>query len=421
MELKRNINKLKISYILQIISLIIIIILNVLYKNKIDWINEILVKCFYAFFYCLIVITIFIVIFFIIIFFKNNYAFFFKLFKLSTSIYIFRLIISTGFFVIYIITYINIDKFFDFCPFNFDLSDLISIFPNLNDNNNVYINDNLIEKKCSMKRCIEINKNEKEYSYICNFNSEKKGNINCIKLSLDNFDENISNILISYINLCNIYMNMYLCKTSNKPKEFSIESDYNCPKIKNKPSALLIILIILNLIFPISIYIFQYTYYKKILIILVSQEIRNNNNNKNANNTIDTSKIIDSNIDNYKSSKTNKIFKKEKTEVIIIDNDEINVQNIIQILSKDTKIKKAIKKYKNDLVLRINKKKNFKNQREINYKKNLNKSFTKNNDNSNILEYNSIRKLTEINRNNDESEKKEKVQNELKCIIINNK
>lgn len=420
MELKRNINKLKISYILQIISLIIIIILNVLYKNKIDWINEILVKCFYAFFYCLIVITIFIVIFFIIIFFKNNYAFFFKLFKLSTSIYIFRLIISTGFFVIYIITYINVDKFFDFCPFNFDLSDLISIFPNLNDNNNVYINDNLIEKKCSMKRCIEINKNEKEYSYICNFNSEKKGNINCIKLSLDNFDENISNILISYINLCNIYMNMYLCKTSNKPKEFSIESDYNCPKIKNKPLALLIILIILNLIFPISIYIFQYTYYKKILIILVSQEIQNNNN-KNANNTIDTSKIIDSNIDDYKSSKTNKIFKKEKTEVIIIDNDEINVQNIIQILSKDTKRKKTIKKYKNDLVLRINKKKNFKNQREINYKKNLNKSFTKNNDNSNILEYNSIRKLTEINRNNDESEKKEKVQNELKCIIINNK
>ena len=420
MELKRNINKLKISYILQIISLIIIIILNVLYKNKIDWINEILVKCFYAFFYCLIVITIFIVIFFIIIFFKNNYAFFFKLFKLSTSIYIFRLIISTGFFVIYIITYINVDKFFDFCPFNFDLSDLISIFPNLNDNN-VYINYNSIEKKCSMKRCIEINKNEKEYSYICNFNSEKKGNINCIKLSLGNFDENISNILISYINLCNIYMNMYLCKTSNKPKEFSIESDYNCPKIKNKPLALLIILIILNLIFPISIYIFQYTYYKKILIILVSQEIQNNNNNKNANNTIDTSKIIDSNIDDYKSSKTNKIFKKEKTEVIIIDNDEINVQNIIQILSKDTKRKKTIKKYKNDLVLRINKKKNFKNQREINYKKNLNKSFTKNNDNSNILEYNSIRKLTEINRNNDESEKKEKVQNELKCIIINNK
>ena len=419
MELKRNINKLKISYILQIISLIIIIILNVLYKNKIDWINEILVKCFYAFFYCLIVITIFIVIFFIIIFFKNNYAFFFKLFKLSTSIYIFRLIISTGFFVIYIITYINVDKFFDFCPFNFDLSDLISIFPNLNDNN-AYINYNSIEKKCSMKRCIEINKNEKEYSYICNFNSEKKGNINCIKLSLDNFDENISNILISYINLCNIYMNMYLCKTSNKPKEFSIESDYNCPKIKNKPLALLIILIILNLIFPISIYIFQYTYYKKILIILVSQEIQNNNN-KNANNTIDTSKIVDSNIDDYKSSKTNKIFKKEKTEVIIIDNDEINVQNIIQILSKDTKRKKTIKKYKNDFVLRINKKKNFKNQREINYKKNLNKSFTKNNDNSNILEYNSIRKLTEINRNNDESEKKEKVQNELKCIIINNK
>ena len=135
--------------------------------------------------------TIFIAIFFIIIFFKNNYKIVFNLFKLSTSLYIIRLIISIGFFVVYVITYINIDNFFNFCPFNFDLSDLISIFPNL-DNNNIYINDNSIENKCSMKRCIEFNKGDKEYSYICNFNSEKNFNINCIKLSDDNFDENLS-------------------------------------------------------------------------------------------------------------------------------------------------------------------------------------------------------------------------------------
>ena len=415
MELKKNINKLKISFIIQIIILIIIIILNVLYKNKIDWINKILLICFKVLFYCLIAMTFFIAIFFIIIFFKNNYKIVFNLFKLSTSLYIIRLIISIGFFVVYVITYINIDNFFNFCPFNFDLSDLISIFPNL-DNNNIYINDNSIENKCSMKRCIEFNKGDKEYSYICNFNSEKNFNINCIKLSDDNFDENLSQILKTYINLCNIYMNIYLCNTPTKPKEFSIESDYNCPKTKNKPLALLILLIIFNLIFPISIYVFQFIYYKKILKLIVSQEIENNNN-INAHNTIDTSQIKNSN----KSIKNNKIFKKEKTEVLIIDNEENNAPNIIQILSKnkDNKTKDIIKKFKKDLVLRINRKKIVENQWEINDKKYLNKSFTKNNENSIILENNSIRKITEINQKNDESKKKEKEKNKLKYIIIN--
>ena len=149
--------------------------------------------------------------------------------------------------------------------------------------------------------------------------------------------------------------------------------------------------------------------------LIVSQEIENNN--INAHNTIDTSQIKNSN----KSIKSNKIFKKEKTEVLIIDNEENNAPNIIQILSKnkDNKTKDIIKKFKKDLVLRINKKKIFENQLEINDKKYLNKSFSKNNANSNILENNSIRKITEVNQKNDESKKKEKEKNKLKYIIIN--
>ena len=65
MELKKNINKLRISFILQIIILIIIIILNVLYKNKIDWINKILLICFNVLFYCLIAMTFFILLYFL--------------------------------------------------------------------------------------------------------------------------------------------------------------------------------------------------------------------------------------------------------------------------------------------------------------------------------------------------------------------
>ena len=107
--------------------------------------NQILTICFYFLFICLIIISIFVFIFFIIIFFKKNYSFFLILLKLSTSLFVSRLIISIALFIIYLIEINDLKTFYEYCPFNFDLNDLIILFPNLNDNS--HISNNNIEIK----------------------------------------------------------------------------------------------------------------------------------------------------------------------------------------------------------------------------------------------------------------------------------
>jgi len=420
MELKKNINLLKISYILQIILLIIIIILNAVYKNKIDWMNKISTISFYFLFFCLIIISIFIFIFLIIIFFKTNYHAIFILLKLSTSLFVVRIIISIGLFTIYIVLNKNFKKFFEFCPFNYNISDLIKIFPILG-NANYIMNNKEIKNKCLMRRCIEFNKKGEEYSYICNFNPNNK-EINCGKNYFDNYEGNIPGVIISYLNLCNIYIEMYDCLSINRPKEYSIDSDYNCPRIKNRSLTLDIILIIYNLVIPISIYILQFIFYKRILKIIVAQEIQRHNDTI-INKTIDSSKKLDSN----KSNKTNKSFEKEKTEVIVIDKNNDVERNITQILYKNKKTNKnkSIKMYKRELFPKTKKKKNFEKENKINNENIINKSFTKISadfnvrDNKSNLNNNSIRLLTEINKNksdNTEEQKEDKVK--IKFIVI---
>ena len=424
MELINKINILRISYILQIILLIIFIILNSVYKNKLDWMNQILTICFYFLFICLIIISIFVFIFFIIIFFKKNYSFFLILLKLSTSLFVSRLIISIALFIIYLIEINDLKTFYEYCPFNFDLNDLIILFPNLNDNSHISNNNIEIKNKCISRRCIEYNNNGKKYSFICNFNSTKKENeenIICYKNIFFNIKETIPEIMLSYINLCINYIEIYKCDTNKKPKEFSIESNYRCPQDKNKSLFLDIILMIFNLIFPIFIYILQFIYYKKILKLIVTQEIQRHNDT-NVNKTIDSSKKIDNN----KSNKSIKSFKKEKTEIIIVDNNEnYNEQNIMQIIdkNKETNRKKSIKIFKKDLFPKIKIKKNFENKKKINSKNINNKSFTKNtidfNSKENNFEFNSVRLLTEVNQiKNDEFEKRKKDKDKIKYIII---
>ena len=416
MELKKSIKHLKISYILQIIFLIIIIILNIFYYKRTELINEILKIIFYVLVSFLFVMIFIIFIFLIIIIFKNNYDIIFKLLKISSTLFVVQLIIDCGLFIIYIINDNNLKKYYLYCPFNFQQSDLISIFPYLNYNNNDTMNYQ-IKNKCLLKKCIELNKIGKKYSYICNFDSEKKDDIECHKMNNNSYEDNISDIIISYINLCNSYIDFYICYLSNEPKEFSIGSDYICPDKKEKSFFLEIILTILNFIFPISIYIIQFLYYKRILKLIVTQEIQRHNINNN--NTIDSSEKID------KSNKSNKTFKKEKTEVIIIDdNDNYKEQNIIQIMqkNKDDNKKKLIKIYKKEIISINKTKKLFENKNKLNMKEIVNKSFTKDNNTFNYkdknYEYNTIRLLTEFNKSKNEEKEEKEEKEKINCIII---
>ena len=414
MELKNNIIILKISYISQILLLIIIIILSVYYKYNIEWMSQISLIFFYILFNCLILMIIPPIIFFIILFFKKSYNILFKLLKITIILFIIRIVITIEFLVIFIITYNNNVLFYKYCPFNFKQSDLTKIFPNLIDNN-ININIEEIKNNCMNKRCFEFNNiiESINYSYICNYNLEKSFNeedeIKYRKININDLkDNNTSEILLSYINICNPYIDIFICNLIKNPKRYSIDINYKCPE--EKSSIFEIILTLLNIVFPISIFVFQFIHYKKILKIIVTQDIQKMNKTKDSSN---------------KSNKSNKSFKKDGTELIIVDNniENKNEEYLIEILQKskeNTKKKKSVRIYKKNLckdndkgnlfienLKTINPKHNRKNsfienQKEFNSKDNISDS------NNNDFEIKSNRLLTEINENNKEKQEEEK-------------
>ena len=422
MELKKSINILRILYILQIILLIIILILYVCYKNSVDWINKITSLFFYTLFFFHVAIIVPPIILFIITFFKKNYNIYFTFLKIAITLFLIRIIISIEFLVLFILTYNDYKNFYKYCPFNFKQSDIYLIFPNLI-NNNIILNNEEIRNKCINKRCFELNNIAKSspHSYICNYNLAKYFNedekyfrkMKLNELRYNNFPE----ILISYFSLCNPYIDIYICNLSKKPKQYPLDINYICPENSSKSYVYEIVITSLNIIFPVSIFILQFIFYKKILKLIVEEQIqRNNSNNK----TIDTSNKID---------KSNKSFKKEKTEIIIIDNniENSNEENLMKILqkSKENNNKKSIRIYKNKLLFKDKGKKIFENLKTINTKNNCNKSFDENNKEFNIndninsaFEKKSNRLLTEVNKDKKEEKQEEKQEEEKPKYII---
>ena len=239
----------------------------------------------------------------------------------------------------------------------------------------------------------------------------KSENIICEKIYSNNIDPYIEEIMISYINLCKPYRDMYKCTLSHKPKQFHIKADYICPENKKNSIILEVTITILNILFPIVIFFIQFVFYKGTLKLIVTREIQRGND-LNKNKTIDTSNKV--------SNKSDKSFKKEKTEVIIVDGNSDNNRenNLIQIIQKnedkDTYRKKYIKIFKNDF---LHKKKKIKilEKEIIRHRKNIgNKSFTKNKNDIN----DDNRLLTEVNKIKKSEEEKNKEQDNAKCIII---
>ena len=417
MNLNFNINILRILYIFQIISLVIIIVLLSKYKDDLEWMNKSTTRIFYSFFILLIIIVFIPLILFIIILFKKTYHIFFNLLKISTLFFAIRLIFSCGFLILFIFNDKNLEEFEKYCPFSYSKEDLYLLFPNLNVNNiTININNNELKSKCNNKRCYEFN----GIDYICNYNSEKKLNreddIKCNKI-YNNNEENIGlyNYTLTYffyINLCNSFVDFYRCNITTKIKKYSLEYDYICPENENNELIVLkIIIIVLNFFLPVCIYIMQFVYYKKILKNIVTSEIQRHNDTK-SNKTFDSSNKIIKN----KSS-----FKKEKTDVIVIDNNNNNISdNIIQVISKNKKMKtkKRIKIFKQDI---FKKYQNSEKNSEKEFFENIgNRSFNQNmdinckNNNDNIK---TNRLLTAENKRQKQNEEIEDIKN-VNYIII---
>ena len=118
-----------------------------------------------------------------------------------------------------------------------------------------------------------------------------------------------------------------------------------------------------------------------------------------------------------KSNKSNKSFKKDGTELIIVDNniENKNEEYLIEILQKskeNTKKKKSVRIYKKNLCKDNDKGNLFiENLKTINPKHIRKNSFIENKkefNNNNDFEIKSNRLLTEINENNKEKQEEEK-------------
>lgn len=449
MELNFSIKLLKSSYIFQFILLIMIIIFNILYKNTIIWMGSFLSIRFNILIIILGLISLFPIIFLIITSFKKTYKAFFTLLKISSAITFGNIGIVIGIIILYFYTDNNYPIFYRNCPFNYKLSDIEVLFTSYKNYNNVIGPKLILELKgeCEKKRCIfqnNINEDIYKYSYICNYNSTEdfkytyENSIICEKpLPKDIVD---FEIMITYLNLCNSLVDFYLCNITKIPIKYDIKSSYSCPT-KNKKSIILeILLSILNIIFPISIFIIEYIYYKKILKLIVTMNIQRVSNDNVNYGTVDTSKKTGLNKDDSS-------FKKERTELIIVENKK-NEDEIYKIYNRNKykkKIKRNITNIKSELIMinnrstatnypyYSNEKSKGKGEKYLKNDNNgINRSFS--NLNSNYLNNNkndmlsSMRILTEINNEeNIKYELKEKEKNlskgdsKVKCILIDKK
>ena len=258
-------------------------------------------------------------------------------------------------------------NFYKECPYNYSYSDIINIFNiDYNDYNNNL--NNPYTSKCSDNRCVLFQENSESpipISYLCNFDSsidfesilvkiarkiffakvnKDKNNteVYCQEFNRDNFSnteiltftESNENFYIikSYFDLCSSERTFYQCFRYEKPKQYEIGDDFSCPKVNNIIINLLITIIafFFNLFLSLTISIFEFMKYKKILILYRANVIEsvstrgttknssqargsnnennhNNNENENVNNNDIHSDTIIIKISEEEEDKGNKI------------------------------------------------------------------------------------------------------------------
>jgi len=290
--------------------------------------------------------------------------------KLYTNIVIcwkklsFALIFIILFFAILInvILFLNAHYLFTFykeCPYNFSYNDIVNIF---NINYNDYINNinYPYSSKCSDNRCILFQENEESpipASYLCNFdssvdfeslfvkitrkiffakvNKENNTEIYCEIYNKENFtnadmltmSESNENFYIvkSYFDICSSEMTFYQCMRYEKPKKYTIDFDFSCPKVNGIIINLIIAIIafFFNLFFSLIISIFEFMKYRKILILYRANVVESFSTRGTTKNTSQArGSNNENNIHNNENENNNENSNDIHSDTIIIKADE---------------------------------------------------------------------------------------------------
>ena len=353
MDLNFQIKLLKISYLFQFLILTIIIIFYVSYKKDIIWTSLLLDIFFLILIIILILIAAYPLFFLVITYIKTTYNIFSYLLKLTILFTFISIITVMASIIIFYFINKSYPRFYRNCPFNYNIFDIENKFREFKNNKNKILE---LKELCENRRCIhqtdfyEKETNTFSHLYLCNYNpsydfkhvSENENTIICENLISKNIFDSQYHII--YINLCKSLIDFFICKTTKEPKVYNIKSNYICPKRAKKSITLEVIISFLNMILSSLIYIVQFIYYKKILKIIVTRNVNRtiNENREGSGRTIDTSKKTGLNPENNS-------FKKEQTQLIIVDNAQNN-EEIFQIYNKDKKYtKRNVKNMKPEL------------------------------------------------------------------------
>ena len=316
------------NYIFHILLFIIYLVLHIIIQIKTYWIVKSFDTIFLIGTYFNILYFLFPIFPLIIILkriYKKNIIY---ILKMTTLILlILTLIFGLILFDIFLINAVKSKLFCKDCPFNLGIDHLNEVFGSYYGKSRD--NDNL-KDLCLSRRCVldQVNSyDDYPYSYLCNYdptdefdddetfsrqkpNGQKisvKHQLTCLPVY-----PNYSSIrfahseLISYLNLCYYYSDFYRCKRFNKPKNYNLDLDEECPESNYLLLVYIIcvIIVIMDIIISLLPWGIEYITFKKILIFLSTTRRKTDSHNSTAR----SSEI----------SQDEESFKKEKTPVLIL-------------------------------------------------------------------------------------------------------
>ena len=336
--IQREIKILKSDYIVHMLMLILLSLIYIIFLFKYLWLSQSTKTIFFA---TIIVACIFIfipVILFLIISFKKLTEKLIKKLEIISIVFL-CLYISNSLLTASSLWYNSslMSIFYQDCPYNFNISDILNNFYQINDISK-------IKRKCNNRRCFPIN--DDSNIYICNF--KEKNNQQEIIIGL--IKSGVSDNVKDYLEICGLYTKFFESEREKYTK-YSISSKFICPnKTDIVYNYILTYMFIFTDLLSASIqWIFEYLSYRKIRHVFFF-EININNRHPSLKDTNNTSKIEENNNQNNENGGENNSqnFKRQPTEILIIENnknkknDEIkndnNEERIVNIFNNTNEI-----------------------------------------------------------------------------------
>ena len=325
------------NYIFHIVLFIIYLALHIIIQIYTYWVIKSFDTIFLLGTYFNILYLAFPIFPLIIIFkrlYKKNIIYIVKM--MTLILLIITLIFGLILFVIFLINAIKSKLFCKECPFNLGLDHLNKVFgPYYGKGRD---NDDL-KDLCISRRCVLDHVNyydDYPYSYLCNYDPSDefdddetlvREKPNGYKVSVNNqltcqpVYPNYNSILfthselISYLDLCYYYSDFYRCKRFNKPKNYNLDLDEECPESNYLLLVYImcVIIVVMDIIISLLPWGIEYITFKKILIYLSTNRRKTDSHNSTAR----SSEI----------SQEDESFKKEKTPVLIHPLEDENLDN----------------------------------------------------------------------------------------------